>query len=219
MGEISVSRNGIIATTVETSSSLRELAIVHKGVSRLSQIFSKQLEGYRLSEAGINQREKSRRKIRYRSDLSRNRRIFVKAGNTPCYSRITGDLTIIMRMSSHRSIRFSFHAGGRGLSFFRMSVEAPATAIYSDNRSGTIWRRRHSETLWMWSTTLCEGIDRYGENGRSMGGSYGGYLTNWTITHTQRFKDRRSPCIRFFSFFYMIGKFMATGIRTDVSRI
>jgi dipeptidyl aminopeptidase/acylaminoacyl peptidase len=187
MGEVSISRNGIIAATMESASTLKEIVVVHKGSLETLTQYSRQLESFPLRKQEI---------------------ISVKSGD--------GKFTIEAILAKPHNFRegekypllLAYH-GGPYDNFENVFVQKYPVQLFT--QEGTIvvlpnvrgssgyydefgqsirydmgggdFRDAMDVVDYLISTGIVD-TTRMGV----LGGSYGGYLTNWTITHTQRFK-------------------------------
>jgi acylaminoacyl-peptidase len=172
---------------VESSSTLKEIAIVHKGSLETLTQYSKQLEGFRL------------RKQEVISVKSRDGKFDIEA--------------IIVKPHDYREgekypLLLAYH-GGPYDNYENVFVQKYPVQLFTQEGAIVIMPNvrgssgyndefgqsirydlgggDYRDAMDVVDYLISRGIVDTARMG-VMGGSYGGYLTNWTITHTQRFR-------------------------------
>ncbi len=187
MGEVSVAKDGTIATTVESPSTLKEIILVKKGKLQTLTQYSKQLEKYRLRKQEIIT-VKSRdgkfdieailvKPADYREEQKYPLMLAYHGGPYDNYENVFVQKYPVQLLAQEEAIVVMPNV--RGSSGY---TDEFGQSIRYDFGGGD-----YRDAMDVVDYLIARGMVDTTKMG-VMGGSYGGYLTNWTITHTARFK-------------------------------
>jgi len=186
-GDVSVAKDGTITTTNETSSTLKEVVLLKKGKPQTLTQYSKQLDTYQL------------RKQEVVTVKSRDGKFDIEA--------------ILIKPADYREGRkyplmLAYHGGPYDNYENTFSQKYPVQLLVQEGTMVVMPNVRGSsgytdefgqsirydlgggdyrDAMDIVDYLIAEGMVDTTKMG-VMGGSYGGYLTNWTITQTPRFK-------------------------------
>jgi dipeptidyl aminopeptidase/acylaminoacyl peptidase len=199
IGEISISKKGIIAATAESESTVKEIAVLNKGNLEILTHYSKQLENFTL------------RKQEVISVPSRDGKYSIEAIVAKPYDFHAGEKYPLL-LAYHGGPYDNFENVFLQKYPVQLFAQEGAIVVLPNVRGSSGYQDEFGQSIrydlgggdyrdamdvvdYLISTGIVD-TTRMGV----MGGSYGGYLTNWTITHTERFKAAISM-YTVFSFF------------------